>query len=128
MFDKNSLESGVSPVVGVILMVAVTVILAAVIGSFVTGLSDNLEANPSAGVTFDEDASNGQVDVQIVSIEDADDLTVSATNATVSSDLPDDPSAGDTANVSSLNAGDQITVTASLEGKTNVIQTYTYDG
>jgi len=36
-------DRGVSPVIGVILMVAITVILAAVIGTFVLGLGDSLE-------------------------------------------------------------------------------------
>jgi flagellin-like protein len=35
-------DRGVSPVIGVILMVAITVILAAVIGAFVLGLGDDL--------------------------------------------------------------------------------------
>lgn len=35
-------DRGVSPVIGVILMVAITVILAAVIGTFVLGLGDSL--------------------------------------------------------------------------------------
>jgi len=38
----------VSPVIGVILMVAITVILAAVIGTFVLGLGDSLEQAPQA--------------------------------------------------------------------------------
>lgn len=37
-------DRGVSPVIGVILMVAITVILAAVIGSFVLGLGDQLNS------------------------------------------------------------------------------------
>ena len=39
----NETERAVSPVIGVILMVAITVILAAVIGSFVLGLGDQLD-------------------------------------------------------------------------------------
>ena len=39
-------ETGVSPVVGVILMVAITVILAAAAGSFVLGLGDATGAAP----------------------------------------------------------------------------------
>lgn len=47
---------GVSPVIGVILMVAITVILAAVIGSFVIGLGDQVqETAPNAQFTFDWD-------------------------------------------------------------------------
>jgi len=41
-------DRGVSPVIGVILMVAITVILAAVIGTFVLGLGDSLEQAPQA--------------------------------------------------------------------------------
>ncbi len=41
-------KRGVSPVIGVILMVAITVILAAVIGTFVLGLGDSLQQTPQA--------------------------------------------------------------------------------
>jgi len=43
----------VSPVIGVILMVAITVILAAVIGTFVLGLGDNVQSAPQASLNFD---------------------------------------------------------------------------
>lgn len=44
-------ERAVSPVIGVILMVAITVILAAVIGTFVLGLGDSLgDAAPTASI------------------------------------------------------------------------------
>ena len=47
-------ERGVSPVIGVILMVAITVILAAVIGAFVLGLGDQVSNNaPQATLEFD---------------------------------------------------------------------------
>ena len=39
-------DDAVSPVIGVILMVAITVILAAVIGTFVLGLGDQVQNNP----------------------------------------------------------------------------------
>lgn len=49
---------GVSPVIGVILMVAITVILAAVIGTFVLGLGGNLQETPQAQLNVeDADAS-----------------------------------------------------------------------
>jgi len=44
-------DDAVSPVIGVILMVAITVILAAVIGTFVLGLGENVSQNASAGVS-----------------------------------------------------------------------------
>jgi flagellin-like protein len=49
-------DRGVSPVIGVILMVAITVILAAVIGTFVLGLGDSLQQAPQATLNA-EDAS-----------------------------------------------------------------------
>jgi len=50
-------DRGVSPVIGVILMVAITVILAAVIGTFVLGLGDSLEQAPQSTLNS-EDASD----------------------------------------------------------------------
>ena len=47
-------DNAVSPVIGVILMVAITVILAAVIATFVLGLGDSLsETAPQASFSFD---------------------------------------------------------------------------
>jgi flagellin-like protein len=56
-------ERGVSPVIGVILMVAITVILAAVIGAFVLGLGDQVSNNaPQASFEFDfENESNATI-------------------------------------------------------------------
>jgi len=50
-------EDAVSPVIGVILMVAITVILAAVIASFVLGLGDQAaNSTPQASFGFDYDS------------------------------------------------------------------------
>lgn len=62
LFDDMGMDMddrGVSPVIGVILMVAITVILAAVIASFVLGFGDSVQSNAQAGVTVD----NGNVTV-----------------------------------------------------------------
>jgi flagellin-like protein len=69
---KNLLEddSGVSPVIGVILMVAITVILAAVIASFVLGLGDSQEAAPNIAFDTDFDPSDGNVTLTINSVND----------------------------------------------------------
>ena len=55
MFDNklSADDRAVSPVVGVILMVAITVILAAVIGTFVLDLGSNQSAPPRAGFSFE---------------------------------------------------------------------------
>jgi len=52
-------DRGASPVIGVILMVAITVILAAVIGTFVLGLGDSLEQAPQA--QLDADVNSGDI-------------------------------------------------------------------
>jgi len=57
-------ESAVSPVIGVILMVAITVILAAVIGTFVLGLGNQLQSSsPSASFSFSYDSSEGNLTI-----------------------------------------------------------------
>lgn len=57
-------ERAVSPVIGVILMVAITVILAAVIGTFVLGLGDQLgNSQPTAQLNV-ADASSGNVTIE----------------------------------------------------------------
>ena len=53
-------DDAVSPVIGVILMVAITVILAAVIGTFVLGLGEQVQStSPQANFNFDYDSTNG---------------------------------------------------------------------
>jgi len=58
-------DRAVSPVIGVILMVAITVILAAVIGTFVLGIGDQLaDATPQASYDIDDaDATNDQIEL-----------------------------------------------------------------
>ena len=58
-------ERAVSPVIGVILMVAITVILAAVIGTFVLGLGDQVtQSAPQASFSVDDyDTSNNHINI-----------------------------------------------------------------
>ena len=57
-------DDAVSPVIGVILMVAITVILAAVIASFVLGLGDSADdVQPNAGFNFDYDSSQTELEI-----------------------------------------------------------------
>lgn len=62
----NKNEEGVSPVIGVILMVAITVILAAVIAAFVFGMGGSLnEAPPTVSITAQNNAANATLDLKI---------------------------------------------------------------
>jgi flagellin-like protein len=57
-------DDAVSPVIGVILMVAITVILAAVIASFVLGLGDQAQqTTPQASFAWDYDSSAEDVTI-----------------------------------------------------------------
>jgi flagellin-like protein len=56
-FTKKN-EEAVSPVIGVILMVAITVILAAVIAAFVFGMAGNIKSSKTVGITLTLNASN----------------------------------------------------------------------
>ena len=64
-------ETGVSPVIGVILMVAITVILAAVAGSFVLGLGNTTGATPP------QVSINCNIADDVIMHEGGDDLTAS---------------------------------------------------
>lgn len=129
---KNRAESGVSPVVGVTLLIGVTVILAAVVGGFVLDLGNNVQENPQAGVSFDQDATEQEVSVQVISMENADFLnvttdgsgTVNGASAATSGDLD---AVGQVALVEGLASGDDITVVGDLDGKEAVLQTYTFE-
>lgn len=68
-------EDAVSPVIGVILMVAITVILAAVIAAFVLGLGDSSEVGPS--VSFDYDYDEEPTGVLTITVQSGDSFTAS---------------------------------------------------
>ncbi len=63
LFSKN--ELAVSPVIGVILMVAITVILAAVIAAFVFGLGGQQTAAPTASIVAANNPDTTGIDLKI---------------------------------------------------------------
>ena len=70
-------ERAVSPVIGVILMVAITVILAAVIGAFVLGLGGETQESPQVSLSFSENpAGNLTVEHRGGDAVDHDDIEV----------------------------------------------------
>ena len=85
-------ERAVSPVIGVILMVAITVILAAVIGTFVLGLGDSLgNSQPTAQLSVDStDFGNNTVTIAHGGGDpiEGDDLRVTADGNVTSEQFP----------------------------------------
>ncbi len=63
IFGRN--EDAVSPVIGVILMVAITVILAAVIAAFVFGLGGSQQAAPTASIVASNNPDTQTYDLKI---------------------------------------------------------------
>ncbi|UVE50484.1 type IV pilin N-terminal domain-containing protein [Haloferax larsenii] len=73
-------DGAVSPVIGVILMVAITVILAAVIGTFVLGLGDQVsETAPQASFSFDY-VDNAGNDTLTVTHDSGEAITADSVN------------------------------------------------
>ena len=120
-------DDAVSPVIGVILMVAITVILAAVIGTFVLGLGDQVQDTaPQASMTFDYDATNEELDIthdggDAISVatlgvvhDDGgtdDGTTFSVTVANWDADSDGDVSAGETLTASGVDSDGIVRVT-----------------
>ncbi|AKU08469.1 MULTISPECIES: type IV pilin [Haloferax] len=133
-------DRAVSPVIGVILMVAITVILAAVIGTFVLGLGDQVsETSPQASFSFDYDGSSA------LTITHESGEQIPANQVTVTGDFNDsgsawtalggsDPiTAGGSAVVndsSGFSDGDTIRVvwTSESGSSSSTLQKWTYNG
>lgn len=91
---RNKLDDrGVSPVIGVILMVAITVILAAVIGSFVLGIGGDVEETPQASLSLENDSGNLTIAHEGGDTLDEDDINIS--NGNTSKDLTGNLAPGD---------------------------------
>jgi len=101
----NSDDRAVSPVIGVILMVAITVILAAVIGTFVLGLGDSLgDSQPTAQLSVD--ATNGNLTIEhgggdtIPANELTIEVSSSSSNGTATEEFGEGFGVGDSATAS----------------------------
>ncbi|QLG29855.1 type IV pilin N-terminal domain-containing protein (plasmid) [Halorarum halophilum] len=121
-------EQAVSPVIGVILMVAITVILAAVIGTFVLGLGNNLqETSPNANFQFDFEESDVPAGYNVtathqggatINSDNADTLTLNASEmdggTTSGTEFPTfdsgGVSSGDSASLTGVASGSDVRV------------------
>jgi flagellin-like protein len=100
-------EDAVSPVIGVILMVAITVILAAVIAAFVFGMAGSVQKTKTVAATARQIGDiaqityhGGQDQAEVTSIG----WNINGTNAIVSS-----PAVGQIFSSPSVDSGDKIT-------------------
>jgi flagellin-like protein len=116
-------DSAVSPVIGVILMVAITVILAAVIGSFVLNLGGSLQQSaPQA--SFDFDYNSTDVTITHASGDSLDEDLINITESGGSDEInkiTDDGTytAGDEVGIGQYDSGETIRVVWSSENDEN---------
>ncbi|WP_424009415.1 type IV pilin [Haloferax denitrificans] len=100
----------VSPVIGVILMVAITVILAAVIGTFVLGLGDQVgDTAPQVSFAFDHNSSNGDL---VITHESG--ASIDPARVTIAGPIDEDGDAWDEIDTTAteISAGSSVTVGA----------------
>jgi flagellin-like protein len=110
LFDE---ERAVSPVIGVILMVAITVILAAVIGTFVLGLGDQVQ-NTTPRASFSSDTANDKMNLTITH-ESGD--SIGASDLSISAGSQKFNSSGDSSNA---NTSKVWSTAASVNSNTDV--------
>jgi flagellin-like protein len=111
-------DDAVSPVIGVILMVAITVILAAVIATFVLGLGDSLSNTaPQASFSFDYEDPSGD-DTLTITHDGGDAIPENELSASISgaSDSSNDGTYSDLfgSSTSDVTAGSSDTIDTSF--------------
>jgi flagellin-like protein len=109
-------KRAVSPVIGVILMVAITVILAAVIGTFVLGLGDQVNNNaPQASLEFEFKGTGTGLEITHTGGD-----SLNGQNIDVKSD---DGTTRDVSDGTTFTAGDKLITTSEI-GSYNASETF----
>lgn len=120
-------ERAVSPVIGVILMVAITVILAAVIATLVMDFGDSVEQETQAGVNIDENSSGGVI-VTWTSEGTANEIIVTSTEGSCfngeSGAVISDPGTSIANTSSECSSGTTVTASASGENGRTAVGTH----
>ncbi|MUV87010.1 type IV pilin [Natronomonas sp. CBA1123] len=117
LFTSDDENRAVSPVIGVILMVAITVILAAVIGTFVLGLGDQVQqTSPNAQWDWQNTSNADELTITHESGDTVQASTLSFTGSALTSDITDVTAGtnfkGGNAFPSEIGAGDSVTLTS----------------
>jgi len=112
-------DDAVSPVIGVILMVAITVILAAVIGAFVLDIGGNQEAAPQANFDWEFENTAGGTNNLKVLVTHGGGGSVNADQLSLGENLG---SGGASCNLHSgtLSAGDTVVDSSGSGSKCNI--------
>jgi len=125
-------DDAISPVIGVILMVAITVILSAVVGSFVFGLPNQAEPEttyPDTAFEFDYQSSGSSGDLGSASDSNYGELTIThsggetieSANIELRDDDGDGPIDGSTVPPTELTAGTSVTLTIGADETVRIV-------
>jgi len=115
LFTADEENRAVSPVIGVILMVAITVILAAVIGTFVLGLGDQVQST-APNAQFDWEQSEPTAGEYTATVTMASGQNIDPSTVTVNLDTTQGSVAGtfnaenDWPSGDNIVAGDSLTI------------------
>ena len=117
-------------------MAAVTAILAAVIGTFVTGTGSDVQPSAQAGVTFDYDGATDELTVRVIDAGNADALYVQNNDDPVQNgDIPptsdwnvdsnrvvnEDPDGGDIVVIDGTANDDDVVITGEVDGEETLL-------
>jgi flagellin-like protein len=121
-------DDAVSPVIGVILMVAITVILAAVIGTFVLGLGDQVQSTaPQASFNFDFEQSATGTDELTITHDGGDAVPSSQLTTVTSGNSTSLQAAWDGSTLTGGSATNSVTGSDVSAGDNQVVSTSTDD-
>ncbi len=98
-------DDAVSPVIGVILMVAITVILAAVIGAFVLDIGNQQEQTPQTTISFENQENNATPEAIVIKHTGGDELNMDEVYLTADGSKSDGIDTGEWS-ASTLNTGE----------------------
>ncbi|NGM69423.1 type IV pilin [Natronolimnobius sp. AArcel1] len=113
----NDEERAVSPVIGVILMVAITVILAAVIAAFVLDLGQQSEPAQAA---VDVDGAGDDATITVSNADRVDDIVEGGASECDFSDISE-PEVGESEDIGSCSDDNRLVVVAEYNGNSEII-------
>ncbi|WP_420841080.1 type IV pilin N-terminal domain-containing protein [Halorutilus salinus] len=120
-------------------MAAVTAILAAVIGTFVTGTGSDVQPSAQAGVTFDYDGATDELTVRVIDAGNVDALYIEnrddpVQNGDISSPngwdtnvdgdrrvVNEDPDGGDSVVIDGTANDDDVVITGEVDGEETLL-------
>ncbi len=123
-------DDAVSPVIGVILMVAITVILAAVIAAFVLGLGDTNSVAPNTSFEYEYNQSTqGSIDVRVASGDTFNSDRITFTGAELPDSVEGEDFTAALGGTTDVTAGTSVVVgNISVDGSSTTISGNTVGG